>query len=239
MKTSSLLLIILLCLFTISLIASDLILKSQYNKIDKTDPYWNYTKLSRGSFHHLKIRGGNITRIIFSPGPNGSAGALSYWNGSRDGRLKTSILNDTLFMELEPRLENPGVRDWMKTRALISISCPHLLSIDAINTNLDIYKLREKYLGLKLAGKSKMEIESYIPDFDSISVQQKDSSELTFEMADEIKSSGTMHLNALDARVDGHSLLDVGHFQIQSIRRSIGDTAAIILSGASLKQMKY
>jgi hypothetical protein len=79
MKKSSLLLLILLGLFIFSLVASDIVLKSQYNKIDKTDPFWNYTKLNKGTFHHIKLIDGNVTRIAFSPSPHASVGVLSFW----------------------------------------------------------------------------------------------------------------------------------------------------------------
>jgi hypothetical protein len=239
MKTSSIAMLVLLLAFIICLFGSDILLKIQFNRIDKTDPYWNYAKLQQGTFHHLKITGGNVTKISFTPGPHGLIGVLNYWERDMDGRVKAGIALDTLFLYIEKRTENPGTRDWMKRRALISISCPDLLSVDATNTDLSLYKLKQKNLTVNLSGTSRLEVESYVPDFDSLDVQQKDSSEAVFEMADEIRSSGTMHIRSLEARLQGHSLLDVGHFQIQSLHQTISDTAAIILSGYTLKQMKY
>jgi hypothetical protein len=61
---------------------------------------------------------------------------------------------------------------------------------------------------------------------------------MIFETADEIKSSGVLHVKTLYADVQGRSLLDVGHFQIQSLYQLIGDTAGIILSGYTLKKIK-
>jgi hypothetical protein len=57
-------------------------------------------------------------------------------------------------------------------------------------------------------------------------------------VAEDNKSSGAMHLKALYADVQGHSLLDVGHFRIQSLNQDIGDTSGIILSGYTLGLMK-
>jgi hypothetical protein len=46
----------------------------------------------------------------------------------------------------------------------------------------------------------------------------------------------TMHLKVLYADVQGYSLLDVGHFRIQSLHQSI--TAGTILSGYTLGNLE-
>lgn len=238
MKKSSFILFILLGLFIISLVGTDIVLKIQYNKIDKTDPFWNYTKLNKGIFHHLKMDGGNVTSIAFSPSPHGSIGILSYVQDDFIDHIKTQIANDTLFLRVFAPDKSNGMIDWMKNHTLITISCPELKSVTATNTNLEINKLNQKTIYIQTSGRSRLEVESYNPDFDSLLVHQQDSSEVIFEMADELKSSSTMHLNTLYANVQGHSLLDVGHFRIKSLHQTIGDTAGIILSGYTLSQMK-
>ena len=238
MKKSSLMLFILLGIFITGLIGTDLILKNEYNKIDKTDPFWNYTKLSKGSFHHLKLMNGNVTRIGFIPSPHASVGILSNWAHNAGDRVKTKITEDTLFVDIEKRDESNGVKDWMRNHTLITITCPELKSVTAVNTNLDVDKLNQKTMAVDVAGRSRVEFESYNTDFDSISVHQRDSTEVIFEMADDIKSSGAMNLKTLYANVQNRSLLDVGHFRIQSLNKIIGDTSGIILSGYTLGQMK-
>lgn len=238
MKKSSLMLTILLGIFIVCLVGTDLILKNEYNKIDKTDPFWNYTKLSKGSFHHLKLMNGNVTKIGFIPSPHASIGILDRWVHAADGRVKTRITEDTLFVDVEKRDEGNGVKDWMRNHTLITITCPELWSVTASNTNLNVDKLNQKTISMDVSGRSRVEVESYKPDFDSISVHQRDSTEVIFEMADDIKSSGAMSLKTLYANVQNRSLLDVGHFRIQSLHQTIGDTSGIILSGYTLGLMK-
>ena len=171
MKKSSLLLTILAVLFIISLFASDLVLKKEYSTIDKSDPFWNYTKLDKGNFHHIKMIGGNITRTSFVPGVNGSVGILSEWEWGMKDRVKSGISNDTLFIQVLEKKVPPNIRDWMKYHVLIAISCPDLRSVDGVNTNLNLYKMKQKNLSVTLAGRSEMEIETDVADFDSISHQ--------------------------------------------------------------------
>ncbi len=238
MKKSSLILLILAGLFVASLIGSDLVLKNEYDHIDKSDPFWNYTKLNKGVFHHIRMTGSNVTRISFIPGPSGSMGVLNYWEKQLRNRIESGISNDTLFIKFKERTDPPDIRNWMKYHVLVTISCPDLISVNGLNSNLDIFKLNQKGLSVSLAGKSTMEVESYNRDFDSIFVSQKDSSKLKFEMSEEIRGSGIMRTKILDAYVQGYSLLDVGHFQLQTIHQSIGDSSGIILSGSSLRKLK-
>jgi hypothetical protein len=236
MKYSSLILIILLGLFLASLVGSLFVLRNEYKKIDKSDPYWNYTKLAQGSFRYLKIDGGNITKIAFKPSLNGAIGVLNSWIGDMNGRVRAHIANDTLFVHFKTPFNSPGEGDWMRNRTLVSISCPELASVDGMNTNLEIYRFSKKDLAIHLAGRSHIEVECDNPDFDSISVHQQDSSEVVFEMSEDIRSSGVMQAKTISADIQGHSLLDIGHFRIGSLHAAIGDTAGIILSGASLRQ---
>ncbi len=89
---------------------------------------------------------------------------------------------------------------------------------------------------MTLAGRSEIEIETDVADFDSIFISQKDTTKLSFEMSEDINRFGILHAKAIYARVYGNSLLDVGHFQIESLHPEISDSAAIILSGTGLKR---
>jgi hypothetical protein len=55
---------------------------------------------------------------------------------------------------------------------------------------------------------------------------------------EKINSWEAMTLKSLEANVQGVSLLDVGHFQINSLKLNIADTAGIILSGGTLRNLK-
>jgi hypothetical protein len=235
MKKSSTILVVLFVLFTLSLLASNIILKDQYNRIDKTDPFWNYAKLQTGSFHHVDLSGTNFTRTSFIQSPHGSVGALSFQEQMIRERFQTKISGDTLYVTSKNLSDPPNMRDWMKGHILIAISCPQLFSISLNNSNLDVFKLRQSNISVGMSGRSRMEIESSIPDFDSISIQQKDSSVLKFEMSEDIKSSGVMHANVINIRIQGYSITDLGHFQIGQFHPVIDDSSAVTVSGRTLE----
>ena len=132
-----------------------------------------------------------------------------------------------------------------------------------------MFKLKQKSIAVTISGKSKFEVESMIPDMDSINVIQRDSSAVEFEMSpdykskkredtllnkgvqihfgdnivppgagsESIKSDEAMTINSVKANLDGNSILDIGHAQIQSLQLKIADSSAIILSGGALKKL--
>lgn len=263
MKLSSRILLAMLILFVAGLLLSNIVLKKEYNKIDKGDLYWNYTTVFSQPFKYLKMEGGNNTRIAFEQNKNCSVRVLNDWGRNHPPLMQSVVKNDTLFIKFIYASSNPGEKNWMKSVNLVRIFSPELLSVEGVNTNFEMYKVKQKSIAVNMSGKSKFEIESMIPSFDSISVSQKDSSEVVFEMSPEykskkaepassmnnsqpqasdtrnvtIKSNEAMSINSLSAKVDGNSLLDVGHAQIQSLQLNIADSSAIILSGGSLKRM--
>lgn len=238
MKKASRMLVILGILLIMSVIISNLILRKQYNNINKSDPFWNYAKLAQGPFHHIVMSGCNKTRAVFSPGPNGSIGVLNIWESSMQERLTASIVHDTLFVRMDDRAESPNVLAWMKSRTLIAISAPEIYSVAARDVNLDMTRMKQQNISINLSGKSRMEFETYIPNFDSLSVIQMDSSELKFEMADELGNDHILHARSISSNVKGYSFLNIGHFQIQSFHPVIGDSSAIAVSGGTLRSLK-
>jgi hypothetical protein len=234
MKKATWILVILISLLFLSVIASSYMIRNQFNKIDQSDPFWNYTKLSTGIFHHIVLSNSNETQVSFLPGRTGSVGILNFWESELRQRVHASIARDTLFVRMDDRAEPPGRRDWMSSRTLISISAPEIYSVQARNANLNMFKMKQKNFEVTLSGKSRMEFETYTPNFDSLSITQSDSTELKFEMADEIGSSMTLHAKSIYSSIHGYSILDIGHFQIDSYHPLIGPGAAVTLSGGTL-----
>jgi hypothetical protein len=269
MKLSSRILLSMLVILVAGLLLSNIVLKKEYNKIDKGDLYWNYTTVLSQPFKYLKIEGGNDTRIAFEQNKNFSVRILNDWERNHPPLVQSLVKNDTLFIKFIYKSNNPGEKIWMRSANLVRIFSPELLSVEGFNTNFEMYKLKQKSIAVNMSGRSKFEIESMIPALDSISVSQKDSSEVVFEMSPdykskkgedvsvkkefqvhfgdktilsddgstEIKSDEAMTIYSLNAKVEGYSLLDVGHAQIQSLQLNIADSSAIILSGGTLKKM--
>lgn len=261
MKLSSRILLFMLIILVAGLLLSNVILKQEYNKIDKSDLQWNYTNVLTQHFKYLKIEGGNNTKIAFEQNENCSVRVLNDWQRYHPQLIQTSVKNDTLFIKFVYTSKNQNEKDWMKWTTLVRIFSTQLLSVKGFNTNFEMFKLKQKSIAVKISGKSMFEVESMIPDIDSINVVQKDSASVEFEMSPDykskkredtivnngiqqppgltaIKSDEAMNINSVKAILEGYSLLDVGHAQIQSLQLKIADSSAIILSGGTLKKMR-
>src|SRR2546423_7450700 len=101
MKLTSRILIALLIILIAGLLWSNIILKKEYDSLDKTDTYWNYEKVLQQPFKYLKITGGNDTRIAFEQGPKYSVRVLQEWKRYHGGEIKAHVKNDTLFINFD------------------------------------------------------------------------------------------------------------------------------------------
>ena len=266
MKLSSRILLALLLVYMGGLLSSNNILKKEFDKVDKSDLYWTYSKLLQAPFKYLKIKGGNITNIAFEQSHECSVRILEDWRRYHRGHIQASVKDDTLYIDFDFIPNEPFEKFWMQTITPVRIFSPELLSIEGFDTKLEMYKMKQRNFTVKLSGKSSFEVESMIPDLDSINIDQKDSSEIVFEMSPEYKSTVTLPMNgnsvpakdnpgvriqvspntksneamqirSIVARVQGNSLLDVGHAQIENIKLDIADSSGILLSGNALKKV--
>ncbi|HEY5368417.1 MAG TPA: hypothetical protein VIJ75_05430 [Hanamia sp.] len=263
MKLSSRILLSMLIILVAGLLLSNIVLKKEYNKIDKSDLHWNYTNVLTQHFKYLKIEGGNNTKIAFEQNKNCSVRVLNDWQRYHPELIQSFVKNDTLFIKFIYKSDNQNEKDWMKWTTLVRIFSPELLSVEGFNTNFEMFKLKQKSISVNMTGKSIFEVESMIPDMDSINVVQNDSASVEFEMSpdyasaakgtqihsgdeavtpgpglNDIKNDEAMNIHWVNAKVQGYSILDLGHAQIDSLQLKIADNSAIILSGGALRKIQ-
>jgi hypothetical protein len=268
MKLTIKILVGLLFVFVAGLFATNIILKKEYDKFDKSDFYWNFKRVSEQPFKYLKIVGGNITHIAFEQSADCSVRILNSWLRGNEGVVQTSVKNDTLFVRFNYAGKTREQMDWWKYITAVRIFSPGLLTVEGFDTDLEMFKLKQKSLQVSMSGKSKFEVESSIRFLDSLTISQKDSSEVVFEMSPDnwrtqsargivtkhaetgpkvraiinepgneyIKSPEAMNIHYVHAQLEGNTLLDIGHAQVDSLQLAISDSSAVILSGAALKK---
>lgn len=237
-KISTTILTALFAVMLLGVVVTDLAFKNVYDKVDKSDLYWNYNKVLEQPFKHLKLDGGNITQIVFEQNKHASVRVLNYWDAYKTGvTFKAYVKNDTLHLTFPNKYKNQGEKNWMQNRVLVRLFAPQLLSIDATNTNFEMQKLRQANINVDIKGKSRFEVESYSSNFDTLKVTQADSSQVLFEMAPELKGSKNMHFGYVSATLKDYTILDIGHGFAEKASLNIADSSAVILSGKSLKAM--
>lgn len=237
-KLSTLIITVLFVVVVVSVFATDLVLKNVYENRDKNDVYWNYNKLLEQPYKHLKINGGNITNIIFEQGKNPSVRVLKRWLDFKEhDNLTAYIKNDTLYLNFKNKYNNINEKDWMQGEVLVRLFAPQLLSVDGVNTNFELQKLKQSNISINLKGKSRLEVETYNPNFDTLNVTQSDSSQVVFEMSPDLNISPMMNFKNVTANLTGYTLLDIGRSYVDHIKLNIADSSAVILSGKSLKNI--
>jgi hypothetical protein len=262
-------LLLLLLVVLAGLLSSNMLLKRQYDQVDKSDLYWTYNKVLEQSFKYLKITGGNITNIAFEQSAKPSVRLLQEWVVYHRGQIKANVKNDTLYINFDFKPSNAYEKFWLQTQTPVRIFAPQLLSVEGFDTKLGMFRLRQKSIHVSMTGKSSFEVESMLTTMDSINVYQRDSSAVVFEMSPDYnkkpsdndqlkivtvqnKQGGTitytapaepskfnesMSINSVNADLKDHSILDVGHAQVQSLQLQVADSSAVILSGGALKKL--
>jgi len=259
MKWSTGILVALLWITVAGMLLSNIVIKKEFDKVDKADSYWTYGKVLDQPFKYLVIDGGNITNIAFEPSPNCSVRVLHDYQRNHDNPFSATVRHDSLYLKFTYQSTDPGEKNWMKWITLVRIFAPEIRSVQVINSNFAMFKLKQKKLKLDMSGRSKFEVESFIPDLDSLSIAQKDSSEAVFEMSPEYKpapaagnqakpvvesiadkslrkSAMGMTMQFLHASLHGYSILDVGGAQIRDLSLDMADSSAIVLSGGALSK---
>ena len=183
MKFTSRILLLLLLVVLAGLFSSNMLLKRQYDQVDKSDLYWTYNKVLEQPFKYLKISGGNITNIAFEQSANPSVRLLQEWVRFHGGEIKANVKNDTLYINFDFKPANLYEKFWLQHQTPVRIFAPQLLLVDGDNTNFEMFKLKQKSINVSMTGKSSFEVESMLPVMDTINVYQKDSSEVVFEMS--------------------------------------------------------
>ncbi len=247
-------------------LSSNIIMKREYDRVNKSDIYWTYDNVLEQPFKFLKITGGNGTKIAYEQNAASSVRILREWKNWLKGGIKAHVSNDTLYIDFDYKPENLYSKFWMENITTVRVFSPELLSVEGHNTNFEMFKLKQKNMRVSMTGRSKFELESMLPAFDSLTIFQKDSSVVVFEMSPDykpaavtdhpatvkflVRNGGTgtftpppvtvsreaMSINSVNAELEGYSLLDLGHAQIKSLELKIADSSAIILSGSALKK---
>ena len=269
MKFTTRILMLMLIVMIGGLLSSNMILKKQYDALDKSDIYWTYNKILEQPFKYLDITGGNGTNIFYEQSDKPSVRLLQEWISYHHGEIKATVKNDTLFLNFDYVPANMFEKFWLENAAPVRIFSPELLSVKGNNTNFEMQKLKQKSIVVNITGKSKFEVESMYPEMDSINVCQSDSSAVKFEMSPDYRKKTSQHekegkiefhntagmavtysdaeqnnfnesmsINSVTANLKDHSILDIGHAQVQNLNIHVSDSSAIVLSGTALKLAK-
>jgi hypothetical protein len=77
MKWSNIILSTSLVAVLAGIFGSNVLMKKEYDRLDKSDKYWNYTKLTDKPFRHIRITGGNVSNIVYEQTPHNAVKSVA------------------------------------------------------------------------------------------------------------------------------------------------------------------
>ena len=146
MKLSSKILLVTFLFMIAGALSSNMILKKQYDQLDKSDIYWTYDKVLEQPFKYLNIIGGNGTNIYYEQSAKPSVRLLHEWVKYHGGNIKADIKHDTLYLNFNSVSANSFEKFWLENTVPVRIFSPQLLSVNGVNTNFEMQKLKQKVL---------------------------------------------------------------------------------------------
>ena len=234
MKWSNVILSTTLATGLAGIFGSNAIMKKEYDRIDKSDKYWNFTKFTDKPFKHIKITGGNVSNIAYEQSPYSAVKVISAWRGSTDGTVSAVVTNDTLKIDFVNGYKDVYEKHWLSDAVTVRITGPVVESVTGTDTKLVLNKFNHPSLKVDLHGNSRLIVNSYRNHYDRIDVNQGDSSVTTFTMSNETFTNDIIRIKEVNATGRGVSLLNLRSSSVEHLNLDMADSASVALSGYTL-----
>jgi hypothetical protein len=221
-----------------ALVFSNFMLKKEFEKIDKSDFYWNYNKISNDHFSHIKIDGGDFSGIAVEQSDSFAVKVWKYIADYDNVAYQTKIVNDTLFIRMSANDKTPHVKRALRYTAIFRVFTPGLKSISGVDANIEFIRMRQPDIEMNMTGKSIVNYQTDLLQLDKMKINASDSTQVFIGTNPEIKADGIFYMNYLDAQITGNSSLQLGRSKIDSLNYTLSDTASIFLSGHTLGKIK-
>ncbi|MEN9458736.1 MAG: hypothetical protein RL135_1326 [Bacteroidota bacterium] len=237
MKPSNYILLALIAIVSLSLIASNYLMKAEYNKLDKNDPYYNYKTVLNQPFHHLQINGGNFAYTNFEPSEKYGVRHVKYHQLELE-KVIYKIINDTLFMSFPDSVFKKENNRFYASfdYPVIIISAPDLKSINGINCLLGFNKMNQTEYQIQLNGNSNATIKTQKALINTMEISLADSSNLNIQNSDSLKER--ISIDHVLAHIKNASVANFGNSKINHLNAQLDSLAAIQLSGFNLNRLK-
>lgn len=216
MKKSNLYITVLGLIILFGMITTNLILKKEYQKIDLSDPFKNYTSITTKPYSVLDISGSNGYPIEIIHKKTNTIKVLR----SRLKHFKSSSRNDTLFIQFTGSNVSMNQRHNSNTPSGIVIEKSKLSSIHLTDVHNRLSGYSNQDLKLSLKGNSYQEIREC--KLNKLSIEIKNTSQVEFVKENTVDS--------LDLKMINKSVARLENIQFRTINPILGDSVVFMLS---------
>ena len=147
MKLSTKLLIGLLGTMLVMMLISAFSIKSEFEKINQKDPYWNFQTLSEKPFKHLKVIGQKDAtgKVNILENKNFAVNVAK----NRASEVKISFSNDTLIVSFFKNALKETATIYDSYENFVTILCPEINSVKGETTFIRLDSLNQNQLTIE------------------------------------------------------------------------------------------
>ncbi len=222
MKRSIQLLTGLVLLIVAGLFYTKYQLKSQYNSIDKTDPYYAFEQITNLNYSHLKVIGGNRSNLTVESGETNTV----YIKKGMDESISYEIKSDTLYIKYSESLtvETTNHQNYSNERGYSSviIQSNSIQSINGNNASIGVDLTNLPDFESKLYGSSILEIATFSSSLQNLVIASHDVSKIKLNSSGELSSLDYLKLELAD-----QSIAELYNIEADSIVFELDDHSRI------------
>lgn len=226
MKTSYILLAIVAVLALTGMVATDVLLKQQYNKIDWTNPYQEFVHRALPTAKHIRIEGAPVAEIIVETG-SAQVLLLPSMANSYHAKLKNDTLFISFLMNYDGQIRDPHTDIGSELLPGMVLRLPELQSLHITNSRLTVRKFKSEKLAISLQNSRLRTNKLDIVNLFDLTVRNNSLAEL-----------GSDRYQILQATVHDSSGVQLNNTQTDSFIKELSPKAEILLRGQAIKWLK-
>lgn len=228
MKLSTKLLLGLSGIFLIMMLVSAFSVKSEFEKINLNDPYWQFEKVSNKSFKHIKIIGQKDAtgKVNIIENKDFAVNVSKKWT---DG-VKVSFEGDTVVVRFLLNSAKKRIEEYPNYENIVTILCPELSSIKGESTNIKIDSLNQDKLKIEANKITMIDIRKLNSQNLNISLDANSNCEFRNDILYKLEN--------LEANVATSAILKMRQVYPNNFVLNTSEKAIIEMNGTALKAMK-
>lgn len=228
MKLSTKLLLGLSGVFLIMMLISAFSVKSEFEKINLNDPYWQFEKVSNKSFKHIKIIGQKDAtgKVNIIENKDFAVNVSKKWT---DG-VKVSFEGDTVVVRFLLNPAKKRIEEYPNYENIVTILCPDLSSIKGESTNIKIDSLNQDKLKIEANKTTMIDIRKLNSQNLNISLDANSNCEFRNDILYKFEN--------LEANVATSAILKMRQVHPNNFILNTSEKSIIEMNGTALKAMK-
>lgn len=228
MKLSTKLLLGLSAIFLMMMLISAFSVKSEFEKINQNDPYWEFLKVSDKAFKHIKVIGQKYAtgKVDIIENESFAVNVSKKWADD----VKVSLEGDTMVVRF---LVNPTKKlDDENTSFMnvVTVLCPDLSSIKGELTNIKIDSLNQDKLKIEANKTTMVDIRKLNSQHLNLNLDTHSNCEFRYDIL--------YKLETLEANLAPNTILKMRQVYPNSFVLNTSEKSIIEMNGAALKAIK-